>query len=134
MFQTTSQYSTSSILSPNINSVVQAIATILHAQLFEDKEAVREVQKDSDLYYFSEEKYIDSKGEEFDEEKRAQLMELPTAENIFDFVKAFYDCAQFSLECCIVSLVYINRMIAFTGMPLTATNWRPLILCSMLIA
>ena len=29
---------------------------------------------------------------------------------------------------------YINRLIAFTSMPLQPTNWRPLILCSLLVA
>lgn len=55
-------------------------------------------------------------------------------ENIFEFMKALYDCAQFSPECCIICLVYINRLIAFTEMPLQPTNWRPLILCSLLVA
>lgn len=49
-------------------------------------------------------------------------------------MKALYDCAQFSPECCIISLVYINRIIAFTEMPLQPTNWRPLVLCSLLVA
>jgi hypothetical protein len=40
----------------------------------------------------------------------------------------------YSPECCIICLVYINRLIAFTEMPLQATNWRPLILCSLLVA
>jgi hypothetical protein len=55
-------------------------------------------------------------------------------ENIFEFMKALYDCAQFSPECCIICLVYINRLIAFTEIPLQPTNWRPLILCSLLVA
>lgn len=37
-------------------------------------------------------------------------------------------------ECCIICLVYINRLIAFTEIPLQATNWRPLVLCSLLVA
>ena len=39
-----------------------------------------------------------------------------------------------SPECCIISLVYINRLIAFTYLPLHPTNWRPLILCALLVA
>ena len=62
------------------------------------------------------------------------LREVPNDDNIFEFMKALYDCAQFSPECCIICLVYINRLIAFTGMPLLPTNWRPLILCSLLVA
>ena len=39
-----------------------------------------------------------------------------------------------SPECCVICLIYINRLIAFTGMPLHPTNWRPLVLCSLLVA
>ena len=37
-------------------------------------------------------------------------------------------------ECCIICLIYINRLIAFTEIPLQPTNWRPLVLCSLLVA
>lgn len=49
----------------------------------------------SDVYFFSEEKYISEKPEEFDEARRALLRETPTTENIFEFTKALYECAQF---------------------------------------
>ena len=48
--------------------------------------------------------------------------------------KALYNCAQFSPECCILSLIYINRLIALTGLALQATNWRPLILVSLMVS
>lgn len=44
-----------------------------------------------------------------------------------------YFC-RFSPECCIICLVYINRLIAFTGLTLNPTNWRPLLLSSLLVA
>lgn len=62
------------------------------------------------------------------------LRDTPTIDNILEFIKALYDCAQFSPECCIICLVYINRLIAFTEMPLQPTNWRPMLLCSLLVA
>ena len=37
-------------------------------------------------------------------------------------------------ECCIICLIYINRLIAFTEIPLQPTNWRPLTLCALLVA
>ena len=49
-------------------------------------------------------------------------------------MKALYDCAQFSPECCIIALVYQNRLMAFTDVPLQPTNWRPLMLISLLVA
>ena len=71
-----------------------------------------------DLYFFSEEKYIKEKPESFDEKWIELLWETPKVENINEFMKALYDCAQFSPECCIICLVYINRLIAFTNLPL----------------
>ena len=70
---------------------------------------------------------------------------MPNIENIYEFIKALYDCAQFryrknklnlciSPECVIIGLVYINRLIAFTGMALAPTNWRPITICSLLVA
>lgn len=62
------------------------------------------------------------------------MRRVPSIDNIFEFIKALYDCAQFSPECCIICLVYINRLIAFTGAPLQPTNWRPIVLCSLLVS
>jgi len=131
---TGSMYISSTITAPNVKSIIQAVSTILHSQMLEDQGSGKELIPGSDLYYFSEEKYIKEKPEEFDEQRKALLRETPTADNIYEFMKALYDCAQFSPECCIICLVYINRLIAFTGMPLHPTNWRPLILCSLLVA
>lgn len=130
---TSSASVSSSIYNPNVRSILQSVATIIHSQMLEDTSLGREIGSTSDLYYFSEEKYIREKPEEFDEQRRAMLRKPPSVDDIFEFMRAIYDCAQFSPECCIICLVYINRLIAFTGMPLGPTNWRPIILCSFLI-
>lgn len=90
------------------------MATILNSQMLEDKGTGNQINKKSDLYFFSEEKYIEEKPEEYDEKRRALLREMPTIDSIAEFMKALYDCAQFSPECCIISLIYINRIISFT--------------------
>lgn len=56
----------------------------------------KEVPQESELFFFSEEKYILEKPEAFDPERIAMLRETPTIEQILDFIKALYDCAQFS--------------------------------------
>ena len=133
--QTTSTLNfTSTISVLNVKSVIQAVSTIIHSQMIEDSQSGKTIPKDSDLQYFSEEKYIEEKPEDFDEGRIQLLRDTPSVENIYEFIKALFDCAQFSAECCIISLVYVNRLIAFTGMPLYPTNWRPLLLCSLLVA
>jgi len=62
------------------------------------------------------------------------LRKTPTQEDISGFIGALYDLAQFSPECCVICLIYINRIIALTEMPLLPTNWRPLVLVSLMIA
>ena len=123
----------SSIYNPNTRNILQSVATILHSQMTEDASLGREIGSTSDLFYFSEEKYIREHPEAFDDVRRAQLRKTPSVGDMFEFMRAIYDCAQFSPECCIICLVYINRLISFTGLPLSPTNWRPIILCSFLI-
>jgi hypothetical protein len=123
----------SSIFNPNVRSILQSVATIIHSQMLEDASLGREIQSSSDLFYFSEEKYIREHPEMFDEQRRTLLRKTPSVDDVFEFMRALYECAQFSPECCIICLVYVNRLIAFTGLPLSPTNWRPIILCSFLV-
>jgi len=134
MSMTTYEKGSSTISQPNVKAIIHAIATILHSQMLEDQSSGKELNPNSELYFFSEEKYIKEKPEEFDEQRKTLLRATPTVENIYEFMQALYDCAQFSPECCIICLVYINRLIAFTGMPLHPTNWRPMLLCAIMVA
>lgn len=56
----------------------------------------KEIPEDSDLFFFSEEKYIKEKPEAFDQCRISLLRETPPVEHILDFIKALYDCAKFS--------------------------------------
>lgn len=130
---TSSATITSSIHNPNVRLILQSVSTIIHSQMLEDTSAGLQTQSTSDLFYFSEEKYMREHPEMFDEERKEMLRKMPSVDDIFEFMRALYECAQFSPECCIICLVYINRLIAFTGLALSPTNWRPIILCSFLI-
>ena len=58
---------------------------------------------------------------------------IPTLPILIKFFKGIYNTAQCSEECTIVSLAYMERVIA-NGLYLTASNWRPLIMTSVLVA
>lgn len=90
---TSSMYISSTLSAPNVKSIIQAVSTILHSQILDDIQSKEELQPDSELFFFSEEKYINEKPEEFDEQRRQLLRETPTVDNIFEFIKALYDCA-----------------------------------------
>jgi hypothetical protein len=124
----------SSISKPNSVGIIKSVASIIHSIIQEDVERGKKVDEKSDHFFFSEEKYIFEKPEEYDEARRALLREMPTVESIAEFMTALYECGQFSTECCIICLVYINRFIQDTEIPLLPTTWRPLIICSLLIA
>lgn len=122
------------ITKPDAKKIINAVATILHTQMVEDADDPRHIEEKSDLLYFSEEKYILERPEEYNESRKAVLREMPTIESIAEFMNALYECGQFSIECCVVCLVYINRFISISEMPLQPNNWRPLLLCSLLVA
>lgn len=77
----------------NVDLILNAVATILHSQILEDMAQGKIIPPDSDVFFFSEEKYILEKPEQFDKARIALLKETPTVENIFEFMKALYDCA-----------------------------------------
>ena len=124
----------STIENPNVKSVIKGVATLIHSNLLEDMQDEQEISPDSELYYFSEDKYIAENPENFDEERIALLRKVPTQEDISAFIEALYDIAQFSGECCVICLIYINRIIALTMFPLLPTSWRPLVLVSLMVA
>lgn len=122
------------ISKPDAKKIINAVATILHSQMVEDAAKPRSIDEKSDLFFFSEEKYIQERPEEYNESRKALLREMPTIDSIAEFMNALFECGQFSIECCVVSLVYINRFISVSEFPLQPTTWRPLVLCSLLVA
>lgn len=58
----------------------------------------------------------------------------PGLEFLYRFVKALFECTRFSPECSIIALVFINRVVAFTGVLLTERNWRSLLLTALILA
>ena len=87
----------STITKPDVKLIVQAVAAILQSQMNVEEEVFKQLMSNIDLYSFSEEKYISEKPEAFDNARLALLREIPTAENMYEFLMALYDCAQFRL-------------------------------------
>ena len=124
----------STISSPNVKKMIKAVATILQSQLNEDMNLGKTISKKSDLYFFSEDKYVDEYPQYFDKQRIENIRKIPTLDDMINFIEALYNCVQFSSECCIISLIYINRIIALTGLSLQNTNWRPLVFVSLMIS
>ena len=59
---------------------------------------------------------------------------MPDEDSIFEFINSFYDCLVFDPICCVIALIYINRMTAFTEIALQPTSLRPVLLSALLVA
>lgn len=62
------------------------------------------------------------------------VKEIPAVKYIYAFLKQVFEVGQFNPECCVISLVYINRLIGVTGVPLTQSNWKPVAISALVLA
>jgi len=54
--------------------------------------------------------------------------------SVYNFLKQIFEVGQFSPECCVISLIYINRLIGVTGLPLTQNNYKPVTISALMLA
>ncbi len=87
---TSSVFLNSTINAPNVKLLIKAVATLLHSNLMEDIQDEKTIHPKSDLYHFSEEKYINENPSAFDEERVALLRKTPTQEDIYGFIEVLF--------------------------------------------
>jgi hypothetical protein len=86
---TSSIFLSSTINSPNVKAMIKAVSTILQSQLIEDMQLGKTVSSNSDLYFFSEEKYVQENPNCFDEQRIELIKKTPSNDEIFDFIEVF---------------------------------------------
>ena len=97
---------TGTIVDPNMSELVSSVSTMLHCQMMRDLDRGipnKEIMKS--LQYFNEENYTGK-----------LIKDIPAVKTIYQFLKQVFEVGQFHSECCVISLVYINRLIGVTGM------------------
>lgn len=62
------------------------------------------------------------------------ICDVPNTEKIYQFLKNIFVKCQLSAECSVVCLVYVERLMETAGIDLLANNWRPIMLCGLLLA
>jgi hypothetical protein len=87
---TSSIFLSSTISSPNVKQMIKAVSMILQSQLLEDMQLGKTVSPKSDLYYFSEDKYVLESPDYFDDERIKNLRRTPSQEEINDFIEVCY--------------------------------------------
>jgi ribosomal protein L18 len=60
--------------------------------------------------------------------------EIPSTDSISFYLRQIFQTAQCSVDCTIVCLIYIERLLERSGLKLTVKNWRSLIAIGMLLA
>jgi len=117
---TSSLYGRGSISEPRLSDVLSSVSTMLHCQMMRDSSD----NQDKKMYpMFCEDTYtgVESK-------------EVVTVKTIYNFLKQVFEVGQFSPECCIIALIYVNRLIGLTGVPLTSNNWKPVTISALVLA
>lgn len=109
------------ISEPNLGELISSVSTMLHCQMMRDCEATD--KRKAMLPFFCEENYTGK-----------AIKDIPSVKAIYQFLKQVFEVGQFNAECCVISLVYINRLIGVTGLPLTQANWKPVAISALVLA
>jgi hypothetical protein len=94
---------------------------MLHCQMMRDASATD--SRKQMLPYFREEVYTG-----------IPVLEKPDLKVVYAFLKKVFDVGNFNPEACVICLVYINRLIGITGVPLTEHNWKPITISALVLA
>ncbi|TFJ85270.1 hypothetical protein NSK_003693 [Nannochloropsis salina CCMP1776] len=146
----TTPNSTSSIFcrntacNPHADQIILCMASVLQVQMLHDKEPANTNQALRDKFRCFEPPLPVATGEagrgegvvamEGQGPTESQGEEEVTVEEIHCFIEGIFKRARFSPECNIIALVYINRVISTTSLPLHARNWRAVVLVALLLA
>ena len=60
--------------------------------------------------------------------------EAPKEDTIYHTIKSIYSIAEFSPECLVISLLYIERVRQLSKLELDLSNWQPVLLAAMIVA
>ena len=102
---TSAIHESENIYNPNVENLLKGVAIILHSQININNDKEGEEEKNENFLLFSETKYIKEKPGAFDQ-KTIDLIYKPPEENeIYEFVKALYDIAQFRLHKIVLNAV-----------------------------
>jgi len=129
---TSSIYVQSTITKPDIEEVIFCLAVVIHDRIMQGEH----MPFVPESHYFSEENnpiYAEPDLNANNENKKKKR-EPPTEETIFYTIRSVYECARFPAECLIISLVYMERLIAVSSIPLSVTSWRPILLAALIVA
>jgi hypothetical protein len=148
--------STSSVARPDYEDILRRVSIVIQNHIHKCESRLKKAtpeQFESGLFHFSQ-------MEKFDETRfispkyafhfvRAPVTRVgflyairkveipsntPALSEVHDFLRTLFVKAQLSAECSIVCLIYVERLMENAKVPLVSKNWRPCLLCGLLLA
>ena len=125
---TSSFYIDSTISKPCIDEIIFCVSIVIHDRIEEgEANPAKDAAEGSKLFPF------------FDVQSKPLFQFAdgdggPTEDTIFHTIKSIYSIAEFSPECLVISLLYIERVRSLTNVPLLNSNWQPMLLAAMIVA
>lgn len=126
---TSSLYIDSTISKPCIDEIIFCVSIAIHDRIHEGEERRRQSEEQGEPFPIM-----------FDASHRHPLFnqqqpeEGPSEQSIFQIIKSIYTIAEFSSECLVISLLYIERLCSTAKMALLRNNWQPILLSAMVVA
>eukprot|EP00743_Colponemidia_sp_Colp-15_P008703 GILK01009478.1.p1 GENE.GILK01009478.1~~GILK01009478.1.p1 ORF type:complete len:239 (-),score=39.44 GILK01009478.1:307-1023(-) len=118
----------------NVEDMIVAVSRLIHDQIRDDDETKTRILTDKHFSIFNEENYFAGKEYKLPRLFLSMLKRQATANDVYLFIKGFYVTAKFSPVCVLISLIYINRFVVTSKLPLHRLTWRPIVITSILIA
>jgi len=138
---TSTMYIKSTILKPEIQEVIYCVAIVLHDRITTEEVAGDEtphIEQQHCFPFFSEDNNplykVPDRTQDLRRSRQRKVRTVPTEAFIFETIKSVYDCAHFSEECVVISLIYIERLLNTTGVKVLTSTWRPIVLAAIIVA
>jgi len=122
---TSSIYITNSIVNPDVEEIVRCMSKAIHYHMQQGHKVPEEERLLPQI---------------FDENKHpithtvSNLHEIPQVGVIFSFLNTIFKAERLSAECAILCLAYTERIIEHSGLTLCASNWRRVVLATLILA
>lgn len=125
---------TNTIENPNTKLLIKSVSKLILQLMEEDIKLSLTIDKNSENYYFSEEKYIDDYPDMFDDDQIEMFREKPGHQQITDFIENLYYYIDFPIECIVIFPIYILRLKQQANVPILPDTWRPISICAIQLA
>lgn len=148
--------SNSSIARPDYEDILRRVSIVTQNHIHKCESRLKKAtpeQLESGLFYFSQMEKFDEKhfvspkyayhfvrapvtrvGFLYGIRKMDISSNFPPLSEVHEFLRTLFVKAQLSAECSIVCLIYVERLMENANVPLVRQNWRPILLCGLLLA